>query len=245
MTYRPHPKYASNSAKAGPWSTCDRCGFINSQSDLQWQFDYVGGPVPQSQGWLVCPRCINPLTMQRQLIVLPPDPPPIFNTRPENYTVDETNYLVSQDGDIFETVAGEDYITSMPNPAQNADTAVLVLSAALTTGLTALSVAYLDFFIGDPANGGVSVLALITGSSTRTNVAASLQTNGLNQTVNPDYIVITSAASSITNVTHVGVYSAATSGTLLASGPIGATTPTVVEGAVVQFNQLGLSIQLS
>jgi len=35
--------------------------------------------------------------------VLPPDPPPIYNSRPEPYSIDETDYRVTTDGSIRET----------------------------------------------------------------------------------------------------------------------------------------------
>lgn len=89
MTHRPHPKYASNDARQGPWANCSDCGFNWSLSSLQFQYDFRGGSTPMNMGWLRCPRCISPLTYQRKLLIIPPDPPPIFNTMPENYPVDE------------------------------------------------------------------------------------------------------------------------------------------------------------
>lgn len=241
MTYRPHSKYASNSAKAGPWSTCDRCGFIWSQSDLQWQFDYVGGPVPQSQGWLVCDRCINPLTLQRQLLILPPDPPPIFNTRPENYTVDESNWLTTQDDNIITTQDGELFITAIPNPSNAANTSQLACSIVSPGG--SVSAVYLDLFNGNPSAGGASVLATITGSSVRTDIASQLTTSvGIATNTSP--IVVVSASAAVVNVSWVGLYSASVSGALLMSGTC-SVSPTIALDNPVQFDSLGLSINLN
>ena len=58
--------------------------------NMQFQYDFLGGSVPQNTGYLKCPRCINALRFQGQLIVIPPDPPMVFNTRPETYAVDES-----------------------------------------------------------------------------------------------------------------------------------------------------------
>ncbi len=248
MTYRPQPKYASRDAKRGAWTTCDDCGFIWNQSDMAFQYDYVGGPIPEDMGWLRCPRCITPLTYQRKLLVIPPDPPPLMNTRPEPYAVEETSWLTTMDGEVYGTSGGDPYVTSNPNPADNANTSVLVLMAELSFAGT-LFMAYLDLFIGNPAAGGTSILDTITGSSIRTNVLSQLTANSDNVlqnsaviTVVPEAAPLPNVAYALSNVTHIGIYSAETGGTLLTSGPIGATFPTIVQTAVVQFNQLGLQI---
>lgn len=120
MSRRPHPKYASNDPHAGPWAVCSDCGFNWSLSSLHWQYDFAGTSVPINKGWLRCPRCITPVNYQKQLIIIPPDPPPIFNTRPETYTVDETNWLVTDDGTIIATASDQTIITSVPNPDEAA-----------------------------------------------------------------------------------------------------------------------------
>lgn len=246
MTYRPQPKYASKDAHRGPWSTCDRCGFINNLSSLQFQYMYNGSAVPINTRLLVCERCIDPLNPQFKLLIIPPDPPPIANTRPENYVVDETNWLTTgtdNDGDTLADGAGDSFISNQPNPADNADTTVLACSIAAPGA--SVAVLYLDLLNGNPASGGTSILSLVTGSATRTNIASSVERTNTNQTaVNPDVITVSSASESTTNVTHIGFYSAASGGTLLMSGTVSASTPTIVEDAAVQFNALSLVITL-
>lgn len=239
MANRPHPAGATNDPHDGPWSTCDRCGFVYSQVRLQFQFQYRGGVTPQNTGFLVCERCLDGLQYQRSLLIIPPDPMPIMNTRPENYAIDETNYFTTTDGDIFETDSGDEYISSIPNPSQVGNTTVL--TTVLTYAGT-LTVAYLDLFDGDPTDGGASILETITGSATRTNVFADLEADADDVLLNPEVITVTSSSLSVSNVSYVGIYSAATGGTLLASGAVSATYPTIADGTAVQFNQLGLSI---
>jgi len=53
---------------------------------------------------------------QARLLILPPDPAPVLNIRPEPYTVDETNWLTTESGDVIDTELGVDLITSIPNP---------------------------------------------------------------------------------------------------------------------------------
>lgn len=243
MAHRPHPRNASTNAALGPWSTCDDCGFIYSHSKLRFNFQFMGGPTPMSTGFLVCPRCQDDLNYQQSLLVLPPDPPVTFNTRPENYTVDETNWLVTQDGDIISTDNDEPITTNIPSPSTDANTTHLVSSMDYPSG--SVATIYLDLFDGAPAAGGISVLALITGSSTRTDIGPDLETSAQLIATNTDVLVVTTSCLDTVNVTHVGLYSAATAGSLLASGTVSASQLPVAQGVVVQFNALGLSIDLS
>ena len=142
MAHRPKPKYASKDPHQGPWVTCSRCGWIWSGVSMRFQFDYMGGSIPQSTGLLVCPRCEDEWDTQRKLLILPPDPAPFRNTRPENYMADESG------------------------PTQAL--AAVLNSDEVEIGASF----YLDLYDGDPDQGGTSVLSTLTGSATRTNYAA-------------------------------------------------------------------------
>jgi hypothetical protein len=104
---------------------------------MQWQYDFRGGSSPMNIRILKCPRCMDDLRYQSKLLILPPDPAPIMNTRPENYVVDETNWMTTEDGLIIDTQSGEDFITSIPNPAttavSNEDAVVEEAAVNLTT----------------------------------------------------------------------------------------------------------------
>lgn len=82
---RPHGR-ASISARA-PRATaiCDRCGFMYNHDQLQWQWDWQQGPRLFNLRILVCPTCLDVPQESGRTIVLPPDPVPIANPRPENY----------------------------------------------------------------------------------------------------------------------------------------------------------------
>lgn len=241
MTNRPYPKYASRDARRGPITTCSTCGLLWSQSSMSFQYNFRGGNTPINTQILRCPRCIDGIQWQAKLIVIPPDPPPFFNTRPESYVVDETNWLTTQDGDIIETQSDELFITSIPNPSNAGNTTVLFCSIAAPSG--SVAVAYLDLFAGNPSAGGYSVLAAITGSATRTNIASQLTTtSGIATNTSP--IVITSSSAHQTNISYAGLYNAASGGTLLMSGTVGAS-PTIALGNPVQFDALTLSINLN
>lgn len=209
---------------------------------MRFQYDFFGGTTMQNTGYLVCGKCENAPAWQYKLLILPPDPPPLMNTRPENYVVDETNWLTTQDGSVFETQAGSTYVTPV-NPDN--DPNLSVLSASLVYPSGSVAVAYYDLFIGDPSGvGAVSVLSLVTGSATRVDIASSLTTtDGI--ATNLSVISVSAGVVSTTNVEYIGLYSAASGGTLLVSGPVSATFPTLVEGAAVQFDALSLSIDIN
>lgn len=242
MTYRPKPKYASRDAHRGPWTQCSDCGFQWSQTDMAFQYDYVGGPSPINLGYLRCPRCITPFTEQRRLIIIPPDPPVFFNTRPENYVVDEANFLTTTADEIYQTQGGDDYISSIPNPAQNAATSYLLCSMLYPSG--SVAAAYLDLFLGNPAAGGTSILSLITGSSTRTNIASQLTLPLTNIAINTQPITISAASESTTNINWVGIYNAASGGTLLTHATVSAAM-SIAAGNAVVFDTEALSINLN
>lgn len=69
---------------------CDRCGFLYNLRTLRFQWLYAGtGMINVHQ--LVCPTCYDRPNEQLRAIVLPPDPPPKYDIRPEPYSVDERN----------------------------------------------------------------------------------------------------------------------------------------------------------
>jgi len=121
MAYRWHPANADTDVDAPQcWGTCDRCGRVHNLNKLQWQFDYRGSPMLQNTRLLVCDRCLDVPNLQFTPVMLSPDPPPIYNTRPEPYALDETDWLTTQDGDIIDTELGDDFISTVPNPSGRA-----------------------------------------------------------------------------------------------------------------------------
>lgn len=61
---------------------CDRCGFVYSHSDLQWEREWRGVAILKT-GFLVCGRCLDRPNEQLKSRLMPPDPVPIRNPRPE------------------------------------------------------------------------------------------------------------------------------------------------------------------
>jgi hypothetical protein len=87
---RPHPRRAeTDPGSPKSWATCDRCGFITNHYKLSWQFDWAGTKLVNKR-ILVCEGgCLDEPQRQLGTILLPPDPMPIMNARPERYALDE------------------------------------------------------------------------------------------------------------------------------------------------------------
>lgn len=86
---RPHPRRArTDPTNPQAWGTDDRSGFVGVHRDLRWQFEWQGTTL-ENQRVLVYPDMLDKPNRQLGTIVLPPDPVPVRNARPENYAIDE------------------------------------------------------------------------------------------------------------------------------------------------------------
>lgn len=87
---RPHGKYAVvNANNPEAFAQCDRCGFWRNRSDVVWQTAWAGQHLYNIQVLVCKERCFDTPNEQLRTIVLPPDPPPIVNARPPNFTYEE------------------------------------------------------------------------------------------------------------------------------------------------------------
>lgn len=85
---RPHGRARIDVNDPRALGVCDFCGFLYNLKDLRWQFEWIG-PRLQNQRELVCRTCNDKPQEQLRTIVLPPDPIPVYNARPENYVSDD------------------------------------------------------------------------------------------------------------------------------------------------------------
>jgi hypothetical protein len=83
--------YASRAGRARTSPTspqahaiCDRCGFRYNRVDLRFQMDWAGA-VMVNKRLLVCDRCYDEPQAQLRAFVIPADPVPVSNPRPENF----------------------------------------------------------------------------------------------------------------------------------------------------------------
>ena len=84
---RPHGNAQISARAPRATAICDRCGFMFNHDDLQWQWDWQQGPRLFNLRILVCRTCLDVPQENGRTIVLPPDPVPIANPRPENYAL--------------------------------------------------------------------------------------------------------------------------------------------------------------
>lgn len=100
---RSHSRYSVSTTNPRAKGVCARCGFEYQHDQLQWQFQWAG-PRLQNLQILVCCECLDVPQEQLRTIILPPDPIPIENPRPENYTSD--NNPASSLGTSIGTLTG-------------------------------------------------------------------------------------------------------------------------------------------
>lgn len=84
---------------------CDRCGGRFNHVDLSFQYDWAGATMIK-KNLLVCRSCLDRPQQQLRSIVLPGDPTPIMNPRPENYARAATDVRVTSDMDTINRKTG-------------------------------------------------------------------------------------------------------------------------------------------
>lgn len=89
MAWRPHGRARVSTTKPQAFATCDRCGLLYNLVDLRWQFGWRGMQLKNTQVLVCTVTCLDKPQEQLRTIVIPPDPVPVINARPEPYLVDE------------------------------------------------------------------------------------------------------------------------------------------------------------
>jgi len=84
---RPHGRARISARFPEALAICERCGFMHNLGTLSWQWDFQQGPRLKNLYKLVCPPCLDKPQENGRTIVLPPDPVPVANARPENYAL--------------------------------------------------------------------------------------------------------------------------------------------------------------
>jgi hypothetical protein len=111
VSWRYHGRAKVSPSSPSAFGVCDRCGIWHSLRDLTWQFEWAGTRL-QNLRLLVCDRCLDVPQPQLKARIIPPDPVPVFNARPENFSVDENTFLVTNDGLNLVTNDGLQLVTS-------------------------------------------------------------------------------------------------------------------------------------
>jgi hypothetical protein len=106
VAWRFHGHAVVNPSAPVSFAVCDRCSGWYNITDLSWQFQFAG-PTLQNLRLLVCRKCNDRPQPQLKPRILPPDPMPTLNARPENFLIDDFDFRVTEDGDIRVTEDGD------------------------------------------------------------------------------------------------------------------------------------------
>jgi hypothetical protein len=77
------------------WAECDHCGFWFNLRNLAFQYEWAGTHL-YNTGSFRCPKCIDVPQEQLRTIILPPDPPPIYNARVPNFAYEEQTPMIAE-----------------------------------------------------------------------------------------------------------------------------------------------------
>lgn len=122
MWYHGRAQVDANAPEA--MACCDRCGFLYSHPDLQWQYEWRGNQL-QNTYLLVCDRCLDVPFIFNRPIILPPDPVPIRDPRPPFWAQQEATpgynpqyNIVTAVGDDIVTQDDDDLVYQLPPAGQ-------------------------------------------------------------------------------------------------------------------------------
>jgi hypothetical protein len=99
MAWRPHGRARVNSRDPSAFGVCDRCGMWYNLSQLQWQMQWAGNQLVNLR-LLVCTQtCLDVPQQQLRSVIIPGDPPPVRNPRPQDFDIANNDYRVTQADD--------------------------------------------------------------------------------------------------------------------------------------------------
>jgi len=92
MVYASKAGHATtNPDNPSAFGVCDRCGQTWNLQELPWQFDWRGNRLMNLK-LRICPPCQDkPFNFNRPIVV-PPDPVPVFNPRPQQTDTGEVGW---------------------------------------------------------------------------------------------------------------------------------------------------------
>lgn len=85
VAFNAHGRARVDTRNPSAWGVCDNCSEWRNLSDLAWEEQWMG-PNLMRTGFRVCrDRCLDVPQPQLRTIILPPDPIPVRDPRPELY----------------------------------------------------------------------------------------------------------------------------------------------------------------
>ena len=106
MAWHPSGRARVSASRPQALAICQRCQFTYNLVDLRPTLQWAGVKL-QTYDFLVCRSCFDRPNEQLRTIIIPPDPMPVFNPRPERYTTIVPSFVATESS----TFAGDDLTT--------------------------------------------------------------------------------------------------------------------------------------
>lgn len=119
--YHPTGRGRVNPQQPDALAVCERSGFTFNHKDLVWERQWQGTTLVNLRH-LVARRFLDVPNPQLRTIILPPDPLPVLNPRPEAYDNEVPSFLMTEGGSAILTETGSALlwqIEDTPNPDPN------------------------------------------------------------------------------------------------------------------------------
>lgn len=121
MAWRPHGRASVSARSPRAFGVCDRCGFTYQRDELVPQFQWQGTTLQNLQIFVCKATCLDVPQPQLKAIILPPDPVPVWQPRPERYALEVPSYIQLMNGQAFTTMDGEFNLVGMMQVTPNVD----------------------------------------------------------------------------------------------------------------------------
>lgn len=121
MAWRFHSRAYASATKPEAWGQCDRCNRTYLHKNLTFQKKWQGIQLA-NLFVLVCWECYDKPQENIRTLIIPPDPVPIMNARPEQYDQEVPSFLMTEERQALLTEDGRAIlweITDTPNPDPN------------------------------------------------------------------------------------------------------------------------------
>jgi len=89
-----HGRARVDATAPSAFAICDTCGFEYLRSDLYAEKQWYGTKITDT-GFLVCDICLDVPQEQLRTIILPPDPIPVSQPRPDFLTASDYSLVIS------------------------------------------------------------------------------------------------------------------------------------------------------
>lgn len=175
MPWRFQGRAQTDASNPRAHGSCDRCGFRWNLYQLQYQYQWAGTDLINLR-IRVCPTCLDKPSEFLRTIIIPPDPVPAFDPRPEPFAFDEIDYRVTEELDqrvtqndldrVLESTGSEDY-TPTPDFIVIASTAQMLWTGYDATVLYTFAVGTAGMTWTGPAptsTGFIDVDAMMWGA---------------------------------------------------------------------------------